>query len=132
MLMRCVLQDAIEEKLDQKHFPFLGGRVAAPGVNRPAPTSMRYGQWSQNRDKNALNIKNVPRLIVFVMGGMTYSEMRAAYEVTKETKNWEVLIGKFCRTFLFPFFKTRRFVFTGSDHILTPEGFLGDLRDFSS
>lgn len=87
-----LFQDAIEEKLDQKHWPFLGGRIAATGVNRAPPTSMRYGQW--HRDKNALNVKNVPRLIVFITGGITYSEMRCAYEVTKDAKNWEVIIGK--------------------------------------
>lgn len=50
---------------------------------------MRYaGNW--HKDK----VKNMPRLIVFVVGGITYSEMRAAYEVTKAVKNWEVIIGK--------------------------------------
>lgn len=51
--------------------------------------SVRYaGNW--HKDK----VKNMPRLIVFVVGGITYSEMRAAYEVTKAVKNWEVIIGK--------------------------------------
>lgn len=36
----------------------------------------------------------MPRLLLFVVGGITYSEMRAAYEVTKSGKNWEVIIGK--------------------------------------
>ena len=83
-------QDAIDDKLDQKHFPFLGGRPQS--VGRVPPTSMRYGQW--HRDKNAPNVRNVPRLIVFVTGGMTYSEMRCAYEVTKDRGNWEVYIGE--------------------------------------
>lgn len=71
----------------------MGGRIAAPGFGRPTPTSMRYGQW--HRDKNALNIKNVPRIIVFIIGGITYSEMRNAYEVTKDAKNWEVIVGMY-------------------------------------
>lgn len=82
-------QDAIDEKLDQKHFPYLAGRPTG-GYGRPAPTSMRYGHW--HKDKNALNVKNVPRLIVFIIGGMSYSEMRCAYEVSS-SKNWEVIIG---------------------------------------
>lgn len=86
-----IMEDAIDDKLDTKHFPFLGGRPAS--VGRVPPTSMRYGQW--HRDKNATNIRNVPRLIVFVLGGITYSEMRCAYEVTRDKTNWEVYIGKY-------------------------------------
>lgn len=52
---------------------------------------MRYN-W--HKDRSATAQKNMPRLLVFVVGGMTYSEMRAAYEVTKSGKNWEVIIGK--------------------------------------
>ncbi|XP_064458416.1 protein ROP-like isoform X2 [Ornithodoros turicata] len=110
-VLKDIMEDAVEDKLDVKHFPFLsGGRVVPTGYGRSAPTSQRYGHW--HKDKNTPNVKNVPRLMVFVIGGITYSEMRCAYEVTKELKNWEVLIG--------------------SDHLLTPEGFLSDLRDLSN
>ncbi|XP_076316400.1 protein ROP-like [Tachypleus tridentatus] len=109
-VIKDLMEDAIEDKLDSKHFPFLAGRVAPTAYGRPTPTSVRYGHW--HKDKNTPNVKNVPRLIVYIIGGVTYSEIRCAYEVTKEAKNWEVMIG--------------------SDHILMPEGFLSDLRDLSS
>ena len=44
--------------------------------------------------------KNGSKLIVFVIGGITYSEMRCAYEVSQAHKSCEVIIGK---TFVFFF-----------------------------
>lgn len=37
-----------------------------------------------------------PTLIVFIIGGVTYSEMRSAYEVTRDAinrENWQIYIG---------------------------------------
>ena len=59
-------QDAIEDKLDQKHFPYLSGRRDV-SYSRQAPTSQRYGQWHKDRNQQS-NLKNVPRLLVFVIG----------------------------------------------------------------
>lgn len=72
-------------------------------------SSARYGHW--HKDKAQTAIKNVPRVIVFVVGGASFSEMRCAYEVTAQTKNWEIIVG--------------------SSHILTPEIFLSDLGSLS-
>lgn len=38
--------------------------------------------------------KSSARLIIFVIGGITYSEMRCAYEVSEAYKSCEVVIGK--------------------------------------
>ncbi|VTJ91862.1 Hypothetical predicted protein, partial [Marmota monax] len=39
-----------------------------------------------------LDRKNGSKLIIFVIGGITYSEMRCAYEVSQAHKSCEVII----------------------------------------
>jgi len=107
-VIKDLMEDCIDDKLDHKHFPFLAGRAQSSGYH--APTSARYGHW--HKDKGQQTVKNVPRLIVFIVGGMCFSEIRCAYEVTNAVKNWEVIIG--------------------SSHILTPEGFLSDLATLNT
>lgn len=54
--------------------------------------SARYGQW--HKDRGSMIPKSGPRVIVFVIGGVTFSEMRCAYEVTAQcSRNWEIIIG---------------------------------------
>nr|CAI5834162.1 unnamed protein product [Callosobruchus analis] len=107
-VIKDIMEDCIEDKLDTKHFPFLAGRAQTTGYHA-APSSARYGQWHKERGQQT--VKNVPRLLVFVVGGISFSEIRCAYEVTNAQKNWEVIIG--------------------SSHIITPEGFLSDLATLS-
>ena len=34
-------------------------------------------------------------MLVYVMGGATFSEFRVGYEVSNDKKNWEVIVGKY-------------------------------------
>merc|ERR1719336_3083500 len=108
--VKDIIEDAIEDKLDNNHFPFLSGQRQGSNL-RQAPTSARYGAWHKDK-KDQAAAKTLPRIICFVVGGATYSEMRAGYEVTTEKKNWEIVMG--------------------GSHLITPEVFLEDVKELGN
>ena len=96
-MVKDIVEEAIEDKLDNNHFPFLGGqRQNSKGA---APTSNRYGNWHKDK-KDQTAAKTVPRILVFIAGGTTYSEMRAGYEISADKKNWEIVMGEWAGLYI--------------------------------
>ncbi|CAF1129741.1 unnamed protein product [Adineta ricciae] len=103
--VKDIMEDVIEDKLDIRQFPSISAQ-RNPTAPYSAQSSRGFGGWMNGRKVAAYN---GPRLIVFILGGVAYNELRCAYEVTQSNlKKWEVFIG--------------------SDHILTPTGFLRNLE----
>ncbi|RIB21202.1 Sec1-like protein [Gigaspora rosea] len=100
--LKNVLECHINKNLDNAAYPYTkdpaggsDGNKATSNLRSAKPTWHLKGQEAKN-----------PRIIVFITGGVTYSELRAAYEITT---------------------KHRQDVIIGSTHIITPQKFVEDL-----
>ncbi|CAM5117091.1 unnamed protein product [Natator depressus] len=106
-MLKDIMEDIIEDKLDKNLWPFVSDPVPTTSSQATVPFVTRFGHWHKN--KPAAEYRTGPRLIFYVLGGLSMSEMRCAYEVTPATKGkWEVVIS--------------------SSHILTPKRFLDDIQ----
>ncbi|XP_058494516.1 syntaxin-binding protein 3 [Solea solea] len=104
-VIKDVMEDAVENKLDTREWPHQSESPAA--WNGSGAVSARQKHKTSSQDER----RSGSRLIIFVIGGISYSEMRSAYEVTQAVKSCEVIIG--------------------SSHILTPTRLLNDIKVLS-
>ncbi|XP_056589163.1 syntaxin-binding protein 3 [Triplophysa dalaica] len=86
-VLKDVMEDAIENKLDIKDWPFQSECPSAWNGSRAVSARQKHKGSSPD------DLRNGSRLIIFVLGGVSYSEMRCAYEVTQANKSCEVIIG---------------------------------------
>ncbi|XP_044288323.1 syntaxin-binding protein 3 [Varanus komodoensis] len=101
-VVKDIMEDAIENKLDSKEWPY--------SSQCPAPWNGSGAVSARNKPKSSYldDRKSGSKLIVFIIGGITYSEMRCAYEVSQACKSCEVIIG--------------------STHVVTPRRLLDDVK----
>ncbi|XP_075364325.1 syntaxin-binding protein 3 isoform X2 [Mycteria americana] len=104
-VIKDIMEDAIENKLDSKDWPYCF--QCPPTWNGSGAVSARQKPKASYQDEQ----KSSARLIIFVIGGITYSEMRSAYEVSQAHKSCEVVIG--------------------STHILTPKRLLDEVKSLT-
>jgi len=102
----------IENGLSPTEFPFTKEPMSyedKPGsrASTVAPTSLRKTKVTNIERKSEKVAVTGGRIIIFIAGGMTCSEMRVSYELTRKF-NREVIIG--------------------STHVLTPVSFIESLR----
>ncbi|KAK2463590.1 hypothetical protein APHAL10511_004341 [Amanita phalloides] len=113
--LRSVIEDHAAGKLDKLEFPFAReapSSIPMPATARPAPSqaaSLRSQKpaWHRAPKPGSTTVDVRQRILVFVFGGMTYSEIREAY-LLSTVLNKDIYIG--------------------STHITTPRQFVDDLK----
>lgn len=130
--VKGILQDSVSGVLDTSAFSTVkgtgAGNSSAPTSAKAAPVSLRQkitatAPISASNSASAMSSSIPSRsAVLFVIGGVTYSEIRSAYEVAEATKR-EVYIGNslYLIRLLFIYF-------VGGTHLLTPRSFIENLR----
>jgi syntaxin-binding protein 1 len=104
--MSFLFQGVVNGTLDREQYPYtlapdqletIQARKTVRSLRSAQPTFHHKGRRNEPQG----------RLIIFIAGGMSYSEIRTAYEMAA-ANNWDILIG--------------------STHITTPPSFMDDMR----
>lgn len=115
-----LLQEHFAGTLDQSTFPYVRDAPASTSSTSafrstpaavPTTGSLRSArpQWTSQRNKRVVDAPK-QRVMVFVAGGATYSEVRTVYKVSQQAG-------------------VNKDVYLGTTHLLTPQQFAGDLAN---
>ncbi|ORX91203.1 Sec1-like protein [Basidiobolus meristosporus CBS 931.73] len=111
-MVKQIVENLVQNTLPPDMFPIMTSNHHGGGANGQGANAQVFRhqapKWTK-RKKGTLgeSVNQKGRIILFMIGGMTHSEMRSVYEISKEL-NREVIIG--------------------STHVLPPWGFLDSLR----
>jgi hypothetical protein len=113
--LHSVFQNLVNYQLNEDEFPYIvppsdkldGGKRKATSARRQTGGAGR--NWRNNDDQKQEDTR--PYFIIFVLGGVTFSEMRCVYEIAELNKA-QILIG--------------------STSMLTAESFIKELADLST
>lgn len=98
-LSKRMTQDQIGDKLDATSFPYVKDAPMAtplsPRSPPPQTTSLRSQKPAWHRAPKATTVENRQRILVFVAGGITYSEMREVYNLANSLHK-DIFIGEIC------------------------------------
>ncbi|KAJ3374088.1 vacuolar sorting protein VPS33/slp1 [Allomyces arbusculus] len=124
--LKLVMEDQVAGALDAESFPYLGPQPAPDTGRATGGTSLRSTKpsWQKKGQQQAAaaaaaaggdsaSAESGAKVIVYMLGGMTYSEIRAAYEVA--TAQSTAANGP-------------RDVLIGSSHIVTPAQFVDAVK----
>ncbi|KAI5286184.1 vacuolar sorting protein VPS33/slp1 [Ascosphaera aggregata] len=118
--LKMLLEEHVSGTLDPTYFPStqptpegVDPAAALAGMsqtNSPAQTSLRSNKptWARSRGPST---ENHQRIIIFMAGGATYSELRSCYEITNSGNQKEVYLA--------------------TSHMLSPNLYLRQLSDLS-
>jgi syntaxin-binding protein 1 len=135
---KTALQDHVNGRLDQQAFPYVkdsptnltsSSSLRNTPISPATPTSgsLRSAKpsWHKAAPKTGTAVEIRQQVLVFVAGGMTYSEMREVYLLSKSL-NKDIIIGE--QYYRVPLLTLNTMPYTGSTHAITPKHFLEDMR----
>jgi len=99
-VIKRLLQDLFEDQLPTSEFPYFGEEPrGGGGAGRKKATSLKSGTRKRTASSKKGKERNSEdmgaKVVVFVAGGVTFSEVRSAYELTESAER-EVIIGSSC------------------------------------